>query len=477
MKDAGGQISIRKKKLKELENKGIEGYPSRTPRRIDLSQALEKSEGEKIGVSGRMVSRRVMGKASFAHMQDSTGKMQVYVRKDIVGEENLLLFKELDIGDFLWVEGELFTTRTGEKTVMAKEFKLLSKSLRPLPEKWHGLRDKELRYRKRYLDILSNSDSSEILKSRSIVINSIRNSLSSEGFIEVETPVLQDIPGGASARPFKTYHNAFDSDFFMRIAPELYLKRLLVGGWDRVFEIGKNFRNEGISTQHNPEFTMLEVYCAYSDYRYMMDLSKKIILSVSKTLKDKGYEVATDLDRGWKEKNMWALITEHTEVEFSPEDSFEELKEKAEKLQVPPGKDSPEKVLDRVFSKYVQPKLKEPVFITGFLSEYSPLAKTSPDDRRIAERFEIFINGQEVGNAYTEQNNPHMQRKMFEKQLTDNREEGFTGKMDLDYIEALEYGMPPASGLGIGVDRLVMLLSGAESIKEVMLFPMLRPLE
>ncbi|MEA3506442.1 MAG: lysine--tRNA ligase [Elusimicrobiota bacterium] len=479
-KESKDQIDIRKEKLESFKDAGVETYPTSYSLKIDAAEALTKDEGDKVSVAGRIMSRRVMGGSAFCHIKDCTGKIQFYIRKDKVGRERYSFFKQLDIGDFVGVKGELFLTNTGEKTVLASDMEFLGKSLRPLPEKWHKLQDTETRYRKRYLDILVNKESSDLLKIRSRTISKIRNILEARKFIEVETPILQSIPGGAAARPFKTHHNTFDEDLFLRIAPELYLKRLLVGGWDRVFEIGRNFRNEGISTRHNPEFTMMEVYAAYTDYTFMMELSKKIISGVGEMIKKEGYEPSVDLIKGWKKENIWELMSKYTGMDFDPGDSFEELKKKAEKLDVPPGKDSPEKVADRIFSKYVEPKLVSPTIVTGYLTKVSPLAKSSPDDERIAERFEIFIGGQEIGNAYSEQNDPDIQRDMFLNQLNEKAdEEEFSdiSKIDEDYIEALEYGMPPASGLGIGIDRLIMLLTGAESIREVILFPMLKPLK
>ena len=467
------QIDVRSGKLEALRELGVNPYPSAFDGRIEILRALSMDEGGRARISGRMMSRRVMGKAAFAHLKDSSGKMQIYVRKDKLGQEHFDVFNELDIGDHIGVEGDVFTTRTGEKTVMAESVEVLSKSLRPLPEKWHGLRDTELRYRKRYLDILVNPESAAVLKARSAIIGSIRTLLEARGYIEVETPVLQDIPGGAAARPFITHHNVYHSDLYLRIAPELYLKRLLVGGWDRVFEIGRNFRNEGVSTRHNPEFTMLEAYCSYTDYRYMMRLSREIVLSAMDKLEGR-FSSEIDITKGWEEKDLWQLISGHTGIEFLPDDPFSVLKEKASRLNVPPGKDSPAKLVDRIFTAYVQDKLVEPTFVTGYLAQDSPLAKVSSSEKLFAERFELYIGGQEIGNAYSEQNDPAVQRKMFEVQVSGDDDDETVKKIDTDYLESMEYGMPPASGLGIGLDRLVMLLTGSESIREVILFPMLK---
>ncbi len=464
------QTEIRKDKLIKLRDSGIDPYPHSFENRIDAADALGMKEGKKLRVCGRVMSRRIMGKSSFVHIKDVSGQIQIFMAVDKLGKENYALFRDTDIGDFIGVEGDLFVTRAGEKTVMAETFIVLSKSLRPLPEKWHGLKDVETRYRKRYLDILVNPESSKILKARSIITASIREFLECRKFCEVHTPVLQDIAGGAAARPFKTLHNVYNTELYMRIAPELYLKRLLVGGWERVFELGTNFRNEGLSAMHNPEFTMLEVYAAYTDYTFMMNLAEELIKSVAAVMKEKSFPVSEDILGRWDRKDYWQLLKTHTGEDFSPEITYEEAKQKADKLNIPPGKDSLEKILDRIFSHYVEDKLSAPTFVTGYPSSASPLAKQSPDNPMIAERFEIFINGSELGNAYSEQNDPEIQKKVFLKQAGSNT------PVDEDYIEALEYGMPPASGLGIGVDRLTMALTGAETIREVLLFPMLKPL-
>ncbi len=464
------QTEIRKDKLTKLRESGVNPYPHSFENRIDALEALKIKDGVKVRVCGRIMSRRIMGKSSFAHIKDVSGQIQVFMAVDKLGRENYDLFRDTDIGDFIGVEGELFVTRAGEKTVMAEAFTILSKSLRPLPEKWHGLKDVETRYRKRYLDILVNPESSKILKARSIITAAIREFLESRRFCEVQTPVLQDIAGGAAARPFKTLHNVYNTDLYMRIAPELYLKRLLVGGWERVFEMGTNFRNEGLSSMHNPEFTMLEVYAAYTDYNFMMDLAEEMVKSVAGKIVDEGFSVPENIMGEWVRKDYWELLKVHTGEDFTPEITYDEVKKKAEYLKIPPGKDSIEKMLDRIFSHYVEEKLSDPTFVTGYPSSASPLAKQSPENPGIAERFEIFINGSELGNAYSEQNDPEIQKEVFLKQAS-----GSTSPVDNDYIEALEYGMPPASGLGIGVDRLTMVLTGAETIREVLLFPMLKP--
>ncbi len=470
MKKKQDQREIRKEKLKKLKREGVEPYPHSFQPRISSSRALNMIEGEKVRVSGRLVSKRVMGKSSFAHIKDSAGQIQLFMSLDKLGEEKYRLFKDIDIGDFIGAEGELFLTRTGEKTVMAQDFVFLTKSLRPLPEKWHRLRDVETRYRKRYLDILVNPESSDILRARSFIIEGIREFLTERNFIEVQTPVLQEVAGGAAAKPFKTLHNVYHTHLYMRIAPELYLKRLLVGGWDRVFEIGNNFRNEGLSAMHNPEFTMAEIYAAYTDYNFMKKIAKEIIVSVAEKMKKMGYSVPPEILKEWKQADYWELLTSHTGHDFSPEMDYEKIKEAADILKIPPGKDSAEKLLDRIFSHYVEDKLLSPTIVSGYPASASPLAKKSPRNPLVAQRFEIFIKGMELGNAYSEQNDPGVQREIFEKQA---EEEG--SDIDLDFLEALEYGMPPASGLGIGVDRLTMALTGAESIREVILFPMLKP--
>jgi lysyl-tRNA synthetase class 2 len=475
MEEVKDQFEIRKSKLEALKDKVDSLYPTQFEDRTEIADSVNKEDGTYVKSAGRIMSKRNMGKACFAHIKDSTGQIQVYVRLDKAGEVAFEIFKSLDIGDFVGVGGEVFLTRTGEKTVLVEELKFLAKSLRPLPEKWHGLKDIETRYRKRYLDLIVNNESSDLLKLRTKIINEVRNILVEKDYLEVETPILQTIPGGAAARPFLTHHNVYNADISLRIAPELYLKRLIVGGWDNVFEIGRNFRNEGVSTRHNPEFTMLEAYSAYNNYNYMMDLSKEIITTVWNKFKDQ-VTSSIDLSQGWEERNIWDLISEHTGMKFTPEDSFEELKEKANKLDVPPGKDSPEKVVDRIFSKFVEEKLVQPTFVTGYLAKHSPLAKKSEENPVLAERFEIFIGGQEVGNAYSEQNDPDVQYKMFKMQVDEYDDDEHSKNIDDDYVEALEYGMPPAAGLGIGIDRLVMLMTGAESIREVILFPMLKPL-
>ncbi|MGM0567927.1 MAG: lysine--tRNA ligase [Elusimicrobiota bacterium] len=465
------QIEIRKSKLADLRNRDVNPYPESFQPRVSSAEALDMDEGKRVRVAGRILSKRVMGKSSFVHIKDSEGKIQIFFSVNKLGIESYSDFKNTDIGDFIGVEGELFITRTGEKTVMASGYVMLGKSLRPLPEKWHGLRDIEKRYRMRYLDMLVNPPSSKTLKARSAILESLREVLKKRKFIEVQTPILQDVAGGAAAKPFTTLHNVYNTNLYMRIAPELYLKRLLVGGWERVFEIGSNFRNEGLSAKHNPEFTMMEIYSAYTDYKFMMKLARELIVSSAEKLKSKGFNISESIFNEWSERDYWQLLSSYTGEEFSCDMDFEQAKRKADKLNVPPGKDSKEKVLDRIFSQYVEPELVKPTFVTGYLSSSSPLAKQTSGNSDLAQRFEIFINGMELGNAYSEQNDPETQRKVLEKQSEENNM-----PVDEDFIKALEYGMPPASGLGIGIDRLAMILTGAENIREVILFPMLKPL-
>jgi len=489
LEDINELIEQRIRKLEELREMGINPYGEPydiTHHASEIhslfgekdAESLEKDPVE-VSVAGRMVALRSFGKAAFSHLQDETGRIQVYFRKDIL-KEAYGIIKKLDIGDIVGVRGELFRTRTGELTVMVREFKLLTKSLRPLPEKWHGLRDVELRYRQRYVDLIVNPQVRETFAKRSAIIKFIRDFLEREGFIEVETPMMHQIPGGAAARPFKTHHNALGIDLYLRIAPELYLKRLLVGGYERVFEINKNFRNEGISTRHNPEFTMLEFYVAYRDYRFLMDFTERLFTELLKeitgSLRLKYGDLEIDFSPPWERISMFdALMNAGV-----PEDVLRDY-EKARDWARGNGIDvagavTLGKLLDEIFKEKVEPSLAGPVFITDYPVELSPLAKRKKDDPDFVERFELFIASREIANAFTELNDPQDQRERFLKQV-EAKEKGDEEAhwMDADFIRALEYGMPPAAGEGIGIDRLVMLLTNSPSIRDVILFPQLKP--
>ncbi len=473
------QIVQRKQKLQELIDQGIEPYGRKFETTGSVGSYLDNfREEEKVAVAGRIMTKRGHGKTAFCDLRDFSGKIQLYVRKDKLSEEKFNIFRTVDIGDILGIQGSLFKTRTGEPTILVDDFQYLSKALRPLPEKWHGLKDIELRLRQRYLDLMVNQEVKEVFIKRSQIIAEIRDILNKKGFIEVETPMMQSIPGGAVAKPFITHHAALDIDLYLRIAPELYLKRLLVGGLEKVYEINRNFRNEGISRSHNPEFTMLEVYAAYQDYAYMMELTELLLTAVAEKIlgtlevkQDGGQTI--QLKRPWKRMSMYEAIAEQTDI-----DLFKEKEEDYSRIAGELGVEietgfTPAKIVEEIFKVKVEHKLIQPTFITDYPIELCPLAKPRKDKPRCAERFELFVNGIELANAYSELNDPQEQKKRFQEQLdtdpTGNRQ------MDEDYVTALEYGMPAAGGLGIGIDRLVMLLTGKESIREVILFPQLRP--
>jgi len=474
-------IAQRKDKVKELTDKHIDPYGHRFARTGSLQYYQDNyREGEEISVAGRIMTYRGHGKTAFCDLHDQTGKLQIYIRQDKIGEQKLREFKLVDIGDILGVKGTLFKTRTGEITVVVSYFAILSKAIRPLPEKWHGLRDVEMRYRQRYLDLLSNKKARDLFVQRFKIISAIRTHLDNKGFVEVETPMMQPLPGGAAARPFITHHTALDIDLYLRIAPELYLKRLLVGGMEKIYEINRSFRNEGISRIHNPEFTMLEVYAAYEDYLYMMDLTEKIISGVASRVRG-GLKVKIsdtveiDFSPPWKRLSMLESIKIHTGIDIgrAPETKYREI---ASQLGVETSDGiRPAKVIQEIFDTVVEEKLIQPTFITDYPLELCPLSKASPDKPGCAERFELFINGMEIANAYSELNDPEEQLRRFRDQI-DNDPEGMR-RIDEDFIKALEYGMPPAGGLGIGIDRLVMVLTGAASIREVILFPQLKPVD
>ena len=431
-------------------------------------------------VAGRMMTKRGKGKVGFAHIQDASAQIQLYVRKDEIGEEAYEIYKTVDIGDIVGVTGLMFKTNVGELSIQVKEFTLLTKSLRPLPDKYHGLQDIELRYRKRYLDLITNEESREVFVLRSKIIQSMRRYLNDAGFLEVETPMLHSIPGGATARPFETHHNALDIELYMRIAIELHLKRLIVGGLEKVYEIGRVFRNEGISTRHNPEFTMIELYEAYADYEDIMELTENMVAHIAQDVLGKTKiqygEDEIDLTPRWRRLHMVDSIKEETGVDFWGEVSDEEARSlaKAHDVKITDAMTYGH-IVNEFFEQKVEETLVQPTFIYGHPVEVSPLAKKNPEDARFTDRFELFIVRREHANAFSELNDPIDQKERFAAQVAE-REAGNDEAhlMDEDFIEALEYGMPPTGGLGIGIDRLVMLLTNAPSIRDVLLFPQMR---
>lgn len=475
---------VRLTKLEKLRAAGMDPFGGRyevTHHAAAIIQGFAGLEGVRVRVAGRLLGIRGHGKASFADMHDRTGRIQIYVRQDLVGEAAYALFGELDLGDIIGVEGKVFRTRRGEISIEAENFALLCKSLRPLPEKWHGLKDVDLRYRQRYLDLIVNPEVRDIFVFRSKLIATVRRFLESRGFLEVETPVLTPLAGGAAARPFVTHHNALDMKLFLRIAPELYLKRLLVGGLERVFEVARVFRNEGISTRHNPEFTMVEIYQAYADYRDMMELTEAIFAAVAEEVLGSmrvnflGHEI--DLKPPWPRLSIVDAVREYTGVDVLALNSDEAARAKAGELglKIEPTA-TVGQVIEELVDEFVQPRLIQPTFLTDHPTEISPLAKSKRDNPALTDRFELIVAGWEMANAFSELNDPIDQRSRFEAQLRE-REKGNeeAHAMDLDYIQALEYGMPPAGGLGIGIDRMVMLFTGASSIRDVILFPLMRP--
>lgn len=484
------QMRVRREKMEQLREKGIDPFGERferTHNSEELHEMFESRTKEELhdldltaSVAGRMVTQRVKGKTAFAHLQDREGQIQIYVRKDEVGEEVYDMFKHADLGDFFGVTGTIMKTNTGEISIKAKEIVLLSKSLRPMPEKYHGLTNVEQRYRQRYLDLISNRESFDRFMTRSKIISEIRRYLDSLGYIEVETPVLHNEAGGATARPFITHHNALDMDLYLRIALELHLKRLIVGGMEKVYEIGRVFRNEGIDTTHNPEFTMLELYTAYTDYMDVMDLTEGIIRTAAEkavgslTITFDGQEI--DLGSDFKRIHMVDAVKEVTGVDFWQEMPLEEARALAKEHQVEINDNmSVGHIINEFFETFVEETLQQPTFVFGHPVEVSPLAKKNAKDGRFTDRFELFIVGREFANAFTELNDPIDQRERFEAQEKE-REQGNDEAhgVDEDFLEALEYGMPPTGGLGIGIDRLIMLLTDVQSIRDVLLFPTLR---
>lgn len=483
--DYSEQQRIRLEKVAELRRQGIDPFGGRCSPTHRAAAILADSEGltgQTVAAAGRLMARRIMGKASFAHLQDVSGQIQIYIRKDDVGEAAYALFKSLDLGDIVGVEGAVFTTRTGEVSIHAAGFVLLSKALRPLPEKWHGLRDVELRYRQRHLDLIVNPAVKDVFIARSRIIQAIRGYLAARDFLEVETPTLHNIAAGAAAKPFVTHHNALDIQLYMRIALELHLKRLIVGGLERVYEIGRVFRNEGISTRHNPEFTLLELYQAYADYTDIMDLTEALIREVCVQVRGgakityQGEEI--DLATPWRRADMASLVREYTGVDCDAWADDDEGRRAAAALGAAVEKDdSRGRALLRIFEEKVEARLIQPTFVTHHPIEVSPLARKLAADPRWAARFELFITGREFANAYSELNDPIDQKQRFikqQEQMDKGDEEAQV--MDEEFVAALEQGMPPTGGLGIGIDRLVMLLTDAASIRDVILFPTLRPL-
>ena len=486
--DLNQLMKVRREKLAELQNEGKNPYEitkfDRTNTAGEIKANYEKFEEKDVTVAGRIIAKRIMGKASFCTIQDCDERIQSYIRIKELGEESYKAFKTYDIGDFIGISGFVFKTRTEEISVHAKEVTLLSKSLRPLPEKFHGLKDPDLRYRQRYVDLIVNPEVKETFEKRSKIIKEIRKILDEKGFLEVETPMLNTILGGANARPFVTHHNALDIDMYLRIAPELYLKRLIVGGFDRVYEIGRLFRNEGMDIKHNPEFTSMELYASYMDFNDMMDITEEIVSRCAKEVLGttkityQGQEI--DLTPTWKRITMIDAIKEVTGIDFNTINSDEEAVALAKERNIiipDPTKETRGDVISLFFEEYVEETLIQPTFVYDYPVEISPLAKRKASDKRLTERFELFIGGREYGNAFSELNDPIDQYERFKKQV-EAREAGDeeAGMMDEDYVQALEYGMPPTGGLGIGIDRLIMLLTDSASIRDVLLFPTMKPL-
>ena len=488
MEETNELMRQRKEKLNEIRKAGIDPYPHQyapTHTTLDIREEYDHvtdtpDETHRVTVAGRIMTKRDHGKSSFVNLQDSIGQIQIYVRRDGVGADDYMVYRRFDVGDIIGAAGVVFRTRTGELTVLVDSVKLLSKSIRPLPEKWHGLQDKQTRYRQRYADLIMNPEVKEVFIQRTQIVQAIRDMLNEREFIEVETPVLQPIYGGASARPFTTYHNTLDQSLYLRIANELYLKRLIVGGFDRVYEFSKDFRNEGMDRDHNPEFTMLELYQAYADYKEIMELTENLVAqTVEKlhgTTKIIYQEQEIDFTPPWERMTMIQSIQKYSS--FDPESlSAHELHSTAVDSGIELEGDEPRgEIIAELFDVFVESKLIQPTFIYDYPIEVSPFAKKKPENPDFVERFEFFIAGMELGNAFSELNDPIDQRQRFMEQasnLAKGDEEAFM--VDEDYLRALEYGMPPTGGLGIGIDRLTMLLTDQYSIRDVILFPQMRP--
>lgn len=491
-KQMNDQLRVRRQKMNELREEGVDPFGSRFERthlakqlhdeyNDSTKESLEELS-KKVVVAGRMVAKRGKGKVGFADLQDRSGKIQLYVRKDEVGEDNYHYFKRADLGDHLGIEGKVIKTDMGELTIKATHVTFLSKALRPLPDKYHGLQNKEQKYRQRYLDLIANPDSFERFQQRSKIISAIRNFLDNEmDCTEVETPVLHNQAGGANARPFITHHNALNIDLYLRIALELHLKRLIVGGMERVYEIGRVFRNEGMDQNHNPEFTELESYIAYFDFHDVMDETEGIFKAAAKVVTDNGIITyrgdEVDFNKPFERLHMVDAIKKYTGIDFWKKMSLDDARKLADKNNIE-YKDFWQvgHIINEFFEEKVQPQIKNPTFIYGHPVEISPLAKRNKDDSRFTDRFELYVEGMEYANAFSELNDPIDQKERFEAQAAEKAEGNDEAQpVDLDYVEALEYGMPPTGGLGIGIDRLVMLLTDAESIRDVLLFPTMRP--
>ena len=491
--DVNELIKIRIAKLKELQEKGKDPFQIVKFDNKDNSKEIKEKfvdpvEGEEaepmhVSIAGRLMAKRGHGKASFCDLQDMYGRIQIYVKLDEVGEEAYEEFKKYDIGDIIGITGNVFKTHMGEISIKVKTIELLSKSLRPLPEKFHGLKDMDLRYRQRYVDLIMNNDVKKTFIARSKIIRGLRKYLDDRGYVEVETPVLNTIPGGAAARPFITHHNTLDIDMYLRIAPELYLKRLIVGGFDKVYEVGRLFRNEGMDIKHNPEFTTVELYSAYEDYNDMMDITEGLISTLAKEITGdtkinyQGTEI--DLTPGFRRLPMIEAIKEVTGADFNKANTDEEAMELAKSIGLEvEGKMDRGHLINLAFEERVEETLIQPTFIIDYPVEISPLTKRKPSDPRLVERFELFIGGREYANAYSELNDPIDQKGRFLAQMAE-REAGNeeANMMDEDFVQALEYGMPPTGGMGMGIDRLVMLLTDSYSIRDVLLFPTMKPLE
>ncbi len=481
------QEANRRTKLQRLREEGQDPFLiqrfDRTHRAGQIQEAGEAAVQQTVAICGRLQAKRGHGKAIFADLFDESGRLQLFAKLDTLGEERFEAFSDLDLGDLLGVQGEVFRTRAGELTVRVDSFMLLAKALRPLPEKFHGLHDPEIRYRQRYLDLIAEPQVRETFRARATITQALRDCLCERGFLEVETPILQPIYGGAAARPFTTYHNALETDLFLRIAPELYLKRLLVGGLERVFEIGRMFRNEGIDTRHNPEFTMLEAYQAYTDVKGMMDLTEALVVAACTAFhggcRFTYREQEIDLTPPWRRLSLLDALRDKSGMDFLQVPDVDTARRAAAVagLDLGPTEELDVwQIADKIFDHYIQPELIQPTLITDYPVVISPLAKRQADNPELTDRFEVFIGGEECGNAFSELNDPEDQRRRFEEQVAARvAGDAEAHPMDEDYVTALEYGLPPAGGLGLGVDRLVMLLTDQPNLREVILFPLLRP--